>query len=84
MDIPANLRLCRRSPSSFECCTLSALAAFLQEHGYQSCAVRSPHEYGRYHKASSLLVLYHSGAVVLQGADRGMPTPLLAPFIVEG
>lgn len=83
MNTSANIRLLRRSTSSFECCTLPALAAFLQQHGYRSCAVRSCHEYGRYCKASSLLVLYHSGAVVLQGTDRGTSAHLLASFIVE-
>lgn len=56
---------------------------WLVEQGYQTEMSRSGHEYLRFRKDRSLLVVYHNGAVLLQGADTETPRQLLDSLIGE-
>ena len=73
----------RRSPSSFDCGNVPALDDWLQTRGYRPLSLKSSTEYGRLHLGASLIVLYNSGSVLLQGRDVEQATDLLSLFIVE-
>ena len=65
-----------RGPSSYYCPDAAAICAWLVEQGYRSEDARSAHEYLRLRKAKSLIIVYHNGTVLLQGADTDSPRKL--------
>lgn len=68
--------------SSYRCNNVEALAGWLSARGYTSVEARSSHELARLRRGGSLLVLYHSGSVLLQGADVDTAKALLATLEV--
>lgn len=66
-----------QGPASYTCPDPIAAATWLVEQGYRAEDPRSQHEYLRLRKARSLLVVYHNGTVLLQGADTEAPRHLL-------
>jgi hypothetical protein len=77
-------QLTRRSPSSFDTANMPGLEQYLLDNGYRPLPPRISTEYGRLRRGDSLIVLYHSGAVVLQGADIQSPLRLLDRLAREG
>lgn len=67
----------RQGPASYTCSDPIQVSVWLVEQGYQAEAPRSAHEYIRLRKAKSLLVIYHNGTILLQGADTDSPRRLL-------
>lgn len=76
-----SLALTQRTPHSFTCFDVPGLAEWLQAHGYQQLAHHSLVEYGRFQRGASLLVVYHSGSVVVQGADVASGQQLLGQLV---
>lgn len=74
--------LTSRTPVSFTASDVPGLADWLQQHGYSTQPARSTAEYGRYQRDASLIVLYHSGTVLLQGRDIASAHQLLAELVV--
>jgi len=67
----------RQGPASYSCPEPAAIGAWLVEQGYTTELSRSGHEYLRFRRGKSLLVVYHNGTVLLQGADTTTPRQLL-------
>lgn len=67
-----------QGPASYTCPDPVAAATWLVEQGYRTEDARSEHEYLRLRKARSLLVVYHNGTILLQGADTDTPRQLLS------
>ncbi len=78
-----DLTLRRRSPVSFFCADIPGLDAWLQWHDYRPVPIRTSTEWARLKRGGSLIVLYHSGSVLLQGADVDSALELLAPLVLE-
>ena len=76
-SLVADIVLARRSPSSFDCCNIPALDAWLQERSYRPYPAKNVTEDGRLRRGASLIVLYHSGSVVVQGGDVPLALRLL-------
>ena len=74
----------RRSPSSFDCGNVPALDDWLQTRGYRPLPPKNSTEYARLQRGASLIVLYNSGSIVLQGSDVAGALALLRHFIGEG
>lgn len=74
----------RSGNSSYYCAELAALCAWLVEQGYVSEGGHSQYEYLRLRKARSLLVVYHNGTVLMQGADTASPRKLFDSRISQG
>lgn len=75
--------LIKKSPSSYRCAVPQSFAAWLVEQGYRSEDPRSEHEYLRLRKGASLIVVYYSGSVILQGGDLETPRQLFAALEPE-
>lgn len=73
----------KQGPASYRCTDPAAIGTWLIEQGYTAEDSRSGHEYLRFRKARSLLVVYHNGTVLLQGADTETPRQLLDSLIGE-
>lgn len=77
-------RLIRRSPHSFDVDDLIGFAAWLNAHGFRQIAPsRSVVEYGRWERSQRLVIVYTSGAVVVQGVQPEPCLALLASLVVE-
>lgn len=79
-----DLALRRRSPSSFDCWNIPALAEWLEAHGLDPRPGRISSEYGRYCRGGQLVVLYHSGSVVVQGTETERSVALLEQLVERG
>ena len=75
--------LVKKSPSSYRCAVPQSFGAWLVEQGYRTEDPRSEHEYLRLHKGASLIVVYRSGSVILQGGDLETPRELFKELILE-
>ena len=73
----------RSGNSSYYCAELAALCAWLVEQGYTSVAGNSQYEYLRLTKGRSLLVVYHNGTILMQGADTVSPRRLFDSLISQ-
>lgn len=73
--------LTRAGASSYYCAELAAICAWLAEQGYVSEPPHSRYEYLRLRKARSLLVVYHNGTILMQGADTAAPRQLFDSLI---
>lgn len=69
--------------SSYYCAQLTELRSWLEREGYQPLPGRSQYEYGRWQLGRSLLILYHNGTVLLQGADTHTPRALFARLLAD-
>ncbi len=78
------IRLIQRSPSSYMTANIPALADWLAHQHYLPEPVRSRVEYARLRRHRSLIVLYHSGSVVVQGLDVAVTQRLLAQLVTDG
>ena len=78
---PCTLALVRRTPHSYTVSDVFGLADWIQAHGYQRLTHRSITEHGRYQRGQSLIICYHSGAVVLQGLDVTSAQQLLGQLV---
>ena len=78
---PTGPSIRRRSPVSFDCCDVPGLSDWLEARGYRQIAPRTASEFGRLQRDGSILVLYHSGAIVAQGADTLTATQLLGTLV---
>ncbi len=78
-----NPTLTRSGPASYYCPEPAQISAWLVEQGYRSEDSRSQYEYLRLRKARSLIIVYHNGTVLLQGADVQRAHQLLASLVVE-
>lgn len=80
------LTLTRQSNSSYRVAVPAELTTWLVGQNYRVEDARSPYEYMRLRRGQSLIVVYHSGSVVLQGGDVESPRELfrsLMPAPVE-
>ena len=78
------IRLRPRSGSSYDVNDVEGFAAWLLRNGCTPERPRSRLEYGRYHSPrGALIVIYHSAAVVLQGAGIERAKQALQRFVVE-
>ncbi len=59
--------LVQRSSCSFTTDDPEEIAEYLSKHGYSRTTTRSPHEYCRLMKDGSIVVVFLSGAVLVQG-----------------
>jgi ribonuclease HIII len=57
------------TPRSYHAADVATLTTALLHQAYRQLEVRSPHEHARLQKLRSLIVIYQSGSVVVQGAD---------------
>lgn len=73
----------KQGPMSYTCSDPIQASVWLTEQGYTTEDPRSAHEYLRLHKARSLIVVYHNGTVLLQGADTETPRLLLDALLGE-
>lgn len=80
---PRPLHLTRSGPASYYCATPAQISAWLVEQGYRSEDGRSQYEYLRLRKARSLIIAYHNGTVLLQGADVQSAHRLLSTLVAE-
>jgi hypothetical protein len=62
--------------SSYYCADPVAASTWLVEQGYKPVGHRSQYEYLRLVKGRSLLVVYHNGTILMQGADTATPRQL--------
>lgn len=67
-----------QGPASYACNDPVLAASWLVEQGYRTEEPRSQHEYLRLRKERSLIVVYHNGTVLMQGADTQTPRSLFA------
>lgn len=84
---PAEIKLTRRGPASYDLAAgaLDDLGVYLEGLQFWPEPPRSPHEHARYRSGrGALVVLYHSGAVVIQGSHREQTHAQLARFVAEG
>lgn len=78
------LMLIAQSGTSYRTNNYIQLAIWLTtEHGYSSEDGRSRYEYLRLRKGTSLIVVYYSGSVLLQGGDVETARSLLQGLIEE-
>ena len=77
------LTLIQRSPSSYACNDPIQLAVWLAEQRYRAEDPRNQHEYLRLRRAQGLIVIYHSGSVIIQGGDLETPRQLFQSLIAE-
>lgn len=73
----------QQGPASYTCSDPIQASAWLTEQGYRTEDPRSAHEYLRLRKAKSLLIVYHNGTVLMQGADTESPRQLLDALLGE-
>ena len=78
-----DINLRRRSTCSFDTANIPGLEAWLYQRGYEPLPVRSRLEYARLKRGGSLIVAYHSGAIVVQGSDVADAMALLAELEVS-
>lgn len=71
-----------QSGVSYRCNDHVRMAIWLCEQGYKTEDARSKYEYLRLRKAASLIVLYFSGTILLQGGDVESPRELLQALTV--
>lgn len=83
-SVTPDIILRRRSPSSFDCVNVPALDDWLQSHGYRPLPPKNSTEYGRLRRGASLIVLYNSGSIVLQGSDVAGALSLMRHLIGGG
>jgi ribonuclease HIII len=76
--------LTRQTNSSYRCNDPVALVDWLSEQDYHAEDVRSSHELIRMRKTNSLIVVYNSGSVLLQGSDTETPRQLFADRPASG
>ena len=79
------LSLRPRTPTSFEAlCDISDVASYLRDQGYSDQPIRNPPtEYARLQKQRTLIVLYKSGTVLVQGAAPQIGVDLLNQFTAQ-
>lgn len=75
------LTLSKQGPASYYCAYLPTLYPLLEEHDYCNIPAKSQYEAARYQRARSILVIYHNGTVLLQGADLDTPRALFATLM---
>jgi len=73
-ELPGALHLRRRSAVSFDASNTAELATWLCRRAFRRLPTRSQHEYARLQRGPSLVIVYHSGSVLVQGAN---PEPAL-------
>lgn len=66
-----------QSGVSYRCNDHIQAAIWLCEQGYKTEDARSKYEYLRLRKSASLIVIYFSGTILLQGGDVESPKELL-------
>ncbi len=76
--------LYRRSSISYTARIYPAIPRWLKRHGYELIATCSHHEYARLRHGGSLIIVYRSGAVVVQGTERAAALALLDQLVIEG
>lgn len=74
--------LIKRTNSSYRCAVPQSFAAWLIEQGYRAEDARSEHEYMRARRGQSLIVIYYSGSVLLQGGDTDSARELLHSLVL--
>lgn len=70
----------KQGSMSYSCSDPIQASAWLTEQGYTTEDPRSAHEYLRLRKAKSLLVVYHNGTILLQGAHIEAASLLLDSY----
>jgi ribonuclease HIII len=75
--------LTRNGPASYYCAMPAAIGAWLVEQGYRSEDPRSQYEYLRFKRAKSLIIVYHNGTVLIQGADTPSAHQLLSTLVLQ-
>lgn len=75
--------LTRSGPASYYCPEPAQISAWLIEQSYRSEDSRSQYEYLRLRKGRSLIIAYHNGTVLLQGADVQSAHQLLSTLVAE-
>lgn len=75
------ISLTRSGASSYYCAELTIICTWLTEQGYIGEPPHSQYEYLRLRKARSLLVVYHNGTILMQGADTASPRKLFDSLI---
>lgn len=78
------MNITRSGNSSFYCADLASICAYLVEQGYRSAPGNSQYEYMRLTRGRSLLVVYHNGTILMQGADTASPRQLFDSLISQG
>ena len=73
----------KQGSMSYSCSDPIQASAWLTEQGYTTEDPRSAHEYLRLRKARSLLIVYHNGTILMQGADTETPRLLLDTLLGE-
>jgi hypothetical protein len=71
----------RHGPASYSCAELVAITTWLIAQGYCGEDARSQHEYLRLRRAKSLIIVYHNGTCLLQGADITSAHELLSGLV---
>ena len=77
------LTLTRQGPASYYSAEPATIAAWLVEQDYRSEDARSQYEYLRLRKVKSLVIVYHNGTVLLQGADVASAHELLSTLVEQ-
>lgn len=77
----SSLAVTRSGPASYYCPAAAGICAWLVEQGYKAEDGRSKYEYLRLRKARSLVIAYHNGTVLLQGADLKTAHELLSTLV---
>ncbi len=73
--------LTRRTPSSYTASDLGSFALWLQHQGYHWIpSPHNPHEAARFMKHGSIVVLFRSGAVLVQGDNKPDTLALLDTY----
>lgn len=70
------MNIVRSGSSSYYCAALDDLEQMLAGHYYTRSDGHSQYERSRWRNGRSLLVIYHNGTVLLQGADTTTPRQL--------
>ena len=68
-------------PASYRCANFPGLIPMLEGSGYCATYTRSQYEAARFHRDRSIIILYHNGTVLLEGADLDTPRRLFATLI---
>ncbi len=85
MTVITRLALRRRTPSSYGCVHVEALTSLLCAHGWYTSPPTNPTEYVRLtNERGQLLVLYHTGTVLVQGKHADDTHTQLAPLVTVG
>jgi hypothetical protein len=71
----------RRSPVSFAATDVELLAAWLRGQGWRAAPGRSPSEHSRMLRGRQLVVIYHSGSVLVQVGQVEQSLALLAELV---